>query len=83
MATITIYTQANCAYCTWAKQLLDVRKVTYEEIRIDEDAEKREEMIKLSGKRTTPQIFINGQSIGGYDDLTQLAKSGELTDLLG
>lgn len=82
MTTIVIYTKENCPYCTWAEQFLDARKLSYEEIRIDLHPEKRIEMEKLSGRRTVPQIFINGQAIGGYDDLVALAESGKLDRLL-
>lgn len=82
MAEIIIYTKANCPYCTWAEQLLDSKKLSYTEIRIDLDPEKRIEMEKLSGRRTVPQIFINGQAIGGYDDLSALVKSDQLDRLL-
>jgi glutaredoxin 3 len=81
MAKIIVYSKANCPYCDWAKQLLDSKKLAYEEIRIDLDTEQRVEMERLSGRRTVPQIFINGEAIGGYDALTALAKSGELDRL--
>ena len=83
MAKIIIYSKPNCPYCDWAKQLLDAKKVTYSEIRIDLDPAKQQEMIELSGRRTVPQIFINDQAIGGFDDLSALAKAGELDKLLG
>jgi len=65
-----------------AKELLSQRHIAYEEIRIDLDDSKKEEMMRLSNRRTVPQIFINDQSIGGYDDLAALAKSGKLDGLL-
>jgi len=82
MATIILYSKADCAYCEWAKKLLDSKKLAYEEIRIDLDPEKRLEMEQLTSRRTTPQIIINDQPIGGYDDLVKLATSGQLNDLL-
>jgi glutaredoxin 3 len=82
MATIVIYTKENCPYCVFAKQLLDKKGAAYSEIRIDLDEAKRDEMMKLSGRRTVPQIFINDQAIGGFDDLSALEKSGELNKLL-
>lgn len=82
MASVIIYTKDNCPYCRLAKELLSSRQVAYEEVRIDLDESKREEMIRLSNRRTVPQIFINNQSIGGYDDLAALAKSGNLDGLL-
>lgn len=82
MAKVVLYTKEQCPYCTMAKQLLNSKHVSFEEIRIDLDETKREEMIRLSNRRTVPQIFINDQPIGGYDDLATLAKSGKLDGLL-
>jgi glutaredoxin 3 len=65
-----------------AKDLLTARHASFEEIRVDLDDHQRDEMIRLSNRRTVPQIFINDQSIGGYDDLAALAKSGKLDSLL-
>lgn len=78
MAKVVIYTSANCAFCRMAKELLSAHHMTFEEIRIDLDAQKREEMIRLTNRRTVPQIFINDQPIGGYDDLAALVRSGKL-----
>jgi glutaredoxin 3 len=82
VTNIIIYTKENCPYCDLAKNLLSQRQATYEEIRIDLDEHQKDEMIRLSNRRTVPQIFINSQSIGGYDDLAALAKSGKLDTLL-
>lgn len=82
MAKVIVYSKENCPYCRLAKELLKSRNVAFEEIRIDLDESKREEMMRLSNRRTVPQIFINDQSIGGYDDLAALAKSGKLDGLL-
>jgi len=82
MTKVVIYTTEPCPYCRMAKELLSSRHVSYEEIRVDLDSNKKEEMMRLSNRRTVPQIFINDQSIGGYDDLAGLAKSGKLDDLL-
>lgn len=82
MTKIIIYTKAQCPYCDFAKQLLDAKKQTYTEIRIDLDPAQRAEMERLSARRTVPQIFINDQAIGGFDDLSALAQSGELDKLL-
>jgi glutaredoxin 3 len=82
MAEIIIYTTEICPYCVRAKQLLDRKGLDYSEIRVDNNDALRNEMIKLSGRRTVPQIFINGKSIGGCDDLYQLELSGELDKML-
>ena len=82
MTKIIIYTKNNCSYCDWAKQLLDAKKASYEEIYVDEEPDKLTEMVERSGRRTTPQIFINDKHIGGFDDLSALDKAGELEKLL-
>lgn len=82
MAKVIIYSKETCPYCVMAKNLLTVKNVPFTEIRVDLDAAKLEEMMRLSNRRTVPQIFINDQPIGGYDDLAALAKSGKLDGLL-
>lgn len=82
MAKVIVYSKENCPYCRLAKDLLTARKINFQEIRVDLDANKLNEMIEHSNRRTVPQIFINDQAIGGYDDLAALAKSGKLDDLL-
>lgn len=82
MAKVVIYSAASCSYCVRAKMLLAQKKVAFEEIRVDLDAAKRAEMIELSGRQTVPQIFINDQHIGGFDDMWALEQKGELDSLL-
>jgi glutaredoxin 3 len=82
MAKVVVYSTATCPYCVRAKMLLDQKKVAYEEIWVDRDDQKREEMVTRSGRRTVPQIFINDQPIGGFDDLWALEQKGELDQLL-
>lgn len=82
MNEIIIYTTEICPYCVRAKQLLERKGLQYTEIHVDNNDELREKMIQLSGRRTVPQLFINGKSIGGCDDLYQLEHSGELDKML-
>ncbi len=82
MANIEIYTKTTCPYCHRAKALLTRKHVVFQEIPIDGDADKREEMIKRSGRSTVPQIFIDGQHVGGCDDLHALDARGGLDPLL-
>lgn len=82
MSDVIIYSSAQCPYCVMAKQLLERKGVSYQEIRVDLDPEKRQEMMQKSRQRTVPQIFINGKSIGGYTDLAQLQRSNQLDELL-
>jgi len=81
-AKVIIYTTAWCGYCAAAKRLLNSKQVTFEEIAVDGNPELRAEIAERSGRRTVPQIFINEQSVGGYDDIAALDASGELEQLL-
>lgn len=79
---IVIYTKTICPYCVMAKALLDKKGLAYT-TKDAEDPKIFEEMMEKSeGRRTVPQIFINGQGIGGFDDLRALNQSGELDKLL-
>ncbi|CAJ0992639.1 glutaredoxin 3 [Pantoea sp. Nvir] len=82
MANIEIYTKKYCPFCDQAKELLNKKSVVFQEIPIDIDMEKREEMIQRSGRTTVPQIFINAQHIGGCDDLYDLDGREGLDPLL-
>lgn len=66
---VLIYSSASCYFCVLAKQLLEAKGMTFTEIRVDTDEKEREKMIAITGRRTVPQIFIDGKHIGGYDDL--------------
>jgi glutaredoxin 3 len=80
---VEVYSAEHCPYCQQAKQLLNHKNIQYEEIRVDLDPAKKEEMINRSGRCTVPEIFIEGHLIGGFDDLWALEKSGELDKKLG
>ncbi|AVL70242.1 Glutaredoxin-3 [Oligella urethralis] len=84
MAQVTMYYKVTCPYCTRAEKILKEHQVTdLEKISIDTNREARAEMIERSNGRTTvPQIFINGQHIGGCDDLQALEREGKLAELL-
>lgn len=83
MADVQIYTTNYCPYCVRAKGLLSRKKVPFTEIDVTHDDAKREWLTEATGQRTVPQIFIDGRSIGGSDDLHALDRSGELDKLLG
>jgi len=82
VAKVVVYSSQQCPYCVMAKQLLDRKAVKYEEIRVDLDPSKREEMMKKSQQRTVPQIFINDNSVGGYTDLLALDRAKKLDSML-
>ena len=81
MPNIEVYSTPNCPYCVRAKALLQSKNLTFKEIDVSDDVENLQKMMKLSGLRTVPQIFINDESIGGYDELAELNTDGELPRL--
>jgi glutaredoxin 3 len=82
MARIRIYTTRWCGYCYRAKALLGDRGLEYEEISLDDDPEFRRKLFDLTGGWTVPQILIDGDPIGGYAELWQLDRSGQLDERL-
>ncbi len=83
MANIEIYSTTYCPYCTRAKALMDAKDLDYTEIDVTGDDAARLALVEKSGgRKTVPQIFINGQSVGGYDDLRALEESGKLDEML-
>lgn len=82
MARIEIYTTPFCGYCARAKGLLDQKGATYEEMDVMMDDQKRAEMRERCKRTTVPQIFINGEHIGGSDELAALEQAGKLDPLL-
>jgi len=83
MTEITIYTTQSCPYCVRAKALLTRKGAAFHEIDVSMDSALRQEMTQLSGgRRTVPQIFINGRHVGGSDDLAALDQAGKLDALL-
>jgi glutaredoxin 3 len=84
MAKVEIYSTMWCGYCARARALLQKKGVSFDDIDIETDTARRDEMIKRTGGRmTVPQIFIDGAHIGGSDDLAALERAGKLDTLLG
>ncbi len=77
-AEVTVYTTRICGYCVAAKRLLAARNVPYREIDVSGDREKRAWLVQATGRRTVPQIFIGAESIGGYEELAALDRTGQL-----
>lgn len=75
---IEIYTTRTCGYCYAAKRTLDSVDLEYTEYDVSTDYEKRAWLVQESGQRTVPQIFVNGESIGGYTELRALLRAGGL-----
>ena len=82
MAKIEMYTTPFCGYCARAKSLLEKKGAAYEEVDVMMDEKKRSEMRERAKRSTVPQIFINGQYIGGSDELAALERAGKLDALL-
>jgi glutaredoxin 3 len=83
VAKVEVYTTSYCPFCTRAKSLLKNKGVSFEEIDVTEDAGLRQKMIDLSGgRRTVPEIFIDGKIVGGYDELKALDDAGTLDSML-
>lgn len=80
---IDIYGTEFCAYCSAARMLLKKKGLTYNDIKVSDNPDARREMEQRSGRRSVPQIFIDDQSIGGFDELCALDESGELGRLTG
>jgi glutaredoxin 3 len=84
MPVIELYTQPYCPYCSRARRILTAKGVAFREVHAPHGTPERAEAIRRSGGRTTvPQIFVDGVSIGGCDELAALDKAGELDRLLG
>lgn len=83
MSKVVIYTTNYCSFCAGAKAFLRSKNISFEEIDVTDDDRLQEEMKRLSGRRTVPQIFIDEKSVGGFDDVRQLDAAGELDRLLG
>jgi glutaredoxin 3 len=79
---IVVYLKSWCPYCASARALLQSKNVSVREIDVEAQPEQREEMIRRSGRRTVPQIFIGDRHIGGCDDLDALEAAGGLDPLL-
>ena len=84
MAEVDIYTTMWCPYCARANSLLEKKGVAFHEISLDEEPNRRGEMVQRAhGGRTVPQIFIDGEHIGGCDDMMALERAGKLDPKLG
>lgn len=82
MPKVEIYTQDWCPYCVRAKALLDKKGVAYTEIDAPGGSAERAESERRSGRTSVPQVFVDGASIGGSDDLMALDRAGKLDALL-
>ena len=77
-----MYRTPYCPYCSMAARLLSQLGLAFEEVDVSGDDERRRWLLEVSGQRTVPQIFINGHTVGGFDDLSALVRRGGLPALL-
>lgn len=82
MARVLVYGTRVCPYCRMAERLLEKKGVQAEKIMVDENPAQREEMVRLSGRTSVPQIFIGAKHVGGYTDMVALDREGHLDALL-
>lgn len=82
MQPVTIYGNATCPYCGAARMLLKKKGVAFDDVLVNADCDKRSEMRERSGRSSVPQIFVGDKHVGGFDELYELDKSGELDELL-
>jgi glutaredoxin 3 len=82
MKPVTVYTTDFCPYCRSAKALLERRGIAYQEINLARDPDSRAQLAEKTGMITFPQIVIEDQSIGGFDELLAADRAGRLSELL-
>jgi len=83
MVKIEMYTRASCQFCFAAKRLLALQGLDYEEVSLDREPQKLQEMLQRTGNRTVPQVIIDGEPIGGFRELSGMQSSGRLKELTG
>jgi len=83
VAHVEIYTTPSCPFCVRAKRLLEARGIDYDEIDVADDPALRADLVQRTGRRTVPQIFIDGEPIGGFEELAALDANTRLADLIG
>ena len=81
MSRMKVFTTEPCGYCRTAKALLSKRRIAYEEINLARDPEGRAELVRLTGMMTFPQVVIDGEPLGGYQELVRADREGALADL--
>ena len=82
MADVVVYTTENCPFCIRAKALLDARRVGYSEINLERDPDGRAELVRKTGMMTFPQVIIDEQLVGGFQETLAADRSGRLAELL-
>jgi glutaredoxin 3 len=81
LTRVTIYTTEPCGYCRTAKALLEKRDIPYQEVNLAKDPSGRAELVRITGMMTFPQVVIDGETIGGYQELVLADRAGRLAEL--
>ena len=81
MSRVIVYTAEPCGFCRTAKALLEARKIPFEEINLSKDSDGRAKLAAETGLMTFPQIVIDGQNIGGFQELAARDRAGRLKEL--
>ena len=79
---VKIYSTSWCPSCVYSMRLLEENNIEFKEVNIEEEEISREQLLEITGGISVPQIVINGQSIGGFENLLELTQSGKLSELL-
>ena len=82
MADVLVYTTDHCPFCMRAKALLDARGVVYSEVNLERDPDGRAELVRRTGMMTFPQVLIDGELIGGFQETLAADRSGRLAEML-
>jgi len=82
VAKVLVYGTRICPYCRMAERLLEKKGIQAEKVMVDQNPARREEMVRLTGRTSVPQIFIGTEHIGGYTELAGLERAGQLDALL-
>jgi glutaredoxin 3 len=82
VADVLVYTTENCPFCIRAKALLDARGVSYREVNLERDPDGRAELVRKTGMMTFPQVLIDGELVGGFQETLAADRSGRLAELL-
>ena len=82
MKNVKIYFSEYCPYCKSVEALMKKKNISFEKIDVDLNLSLREEMVKITGRTSVPQVFVNDLHLGGCDDVYELENKGELDSLI-
>jgi glutaredoxin 3 len=82
MANVTVYTTDPCSFCVRVKQLLNARQVEFDEVNLARDPDGRAELLQRTGMMSFPQVLINDELVGGFQETLAADQSGQLAELL-